>query len=157
MLLYALLYGFTNKCSRAFIKTDVSISKVYSSDDISLCPGSGILKTFVGSVLFPTIIGTGLKQFLQSFRAKNDLCNKSDQTYFSDTCTFTSAGPLGRYWNSRLSGSGFNTSLWAQQMLMHRKSYLISLFKSGIFSVFLKTSSAFLTIHIQRNSVMKSA
>ena len=56
------------------IKTDVIISKVQSSDDVSLCPGSGIFKTFAGNVLFRTIIGTGkknfLKQFLQSFRAK---------------------------------------------------------------------------------------
>ena len=43
------------------------------------------------------------------------VCKNSNQTCFSDT--LTSAGPL--------SGSGFNTSLRAQQMLMHRKSCLI--------------------------------
>ena len=56
------------------IKTDFIISKVHSSNDVSLCPGSGIFKTFAGNVLFWAITGTGkknfLKQFLQSFRAK---------------------------------------------------------------------------------------
>ena len=50
-------------------------------------------------------------------------CNNSGQTWFSDT--FTSAGPLGRCWLPHLSGSGFNTSLCAQQMLMHRQSCFI--------------------------------
>ena len=63
-----------NKHSGAVIKSNVIISKVHSSDDVSLCPGSGVFNTFAGNVLFRAIIGTGkkkfLKQFLQSFRAK---------------------------------------------------------------------------------------
>ena len=56
-------------------KTDVIISKVHSSDDISLCPGNSIFKTFAGDMhSFRAIIVTGkkhfLKQFLQRFRAK---------------------------------------------------------------------------------------
>ena len=94
-----LMHGFAVKHSGAVIKTDVIISKVFSTDDVSLCPGSGVFKTFAGNVLFRAIIGTGkknfLKQFLQSFRAKKMfLCNKSNQTCFSDA--LTSAGPLGR-------------------------------------------------------------
>ena len=120
-----LMRGFTNKHSGAVIKTDVIISNVHINDDVSLCLGSGVFKTFACNVLFRAIIGTGkknfLKRFLQSFWAKK--CNNSDQTCFSDT--LTSAGPLGRCWNPRLSGSGFNTSLGTQQMLMHRKSCLI--------------------------------
>ena len=54
---------------------------------------------------------------------KRFLCNNNDQTCFSDT--LTSAGPL--------SGSGINTSLGAQQMLMHRKSCLIPTFQNGSF------------------------
>ena len=45
------------------IKTDVIISKVHSNDDVSLCPGSGISKTFEGNVLFRAIIGTGKRTF----------------------------------------------------------------------------------------------
>ena len=89
-----------NKNSGATIKTDVIISKVHGSDDVSLCPGSGIFKTSAGNVLFRAIIGTDkkkfLKQFRQSFQAKkcfNVLCN-NDQTCFSDT--LTSAGSLKR-------------------------------------------------------------
>ena len=109
--------------SGAAIKTDDIISKVYDDVQLSLCPGSGIFKTFAGN-----IIGTGkknfLKQFLQSFQAKKMiLSNNSDQTCFSDI--LTSAGPRGRCWKLSLKGEGFNTSLGAQQMLMHRKSCLI--------------------------------
>ena len=85
-----------------------------------------------GNVLFRAILGTGkknlLKQFLQSFRAKNILCNNSDQTCFSDT--LTSAGSFGRCWNHHLSGSGINTSLGAQHILMHRKSCLSRIWNS---------------------------
>ena len=63
-----------NKHSGAITKTAIIISKVHISDDDSLCPWSGIFKTFAGNMLFRAIIGTGkknfLKQFLQSFRAK---------------------------------------------------------------------------------------
>ena len=97
---------------------------MHSSDDVSLCPGSGIFETFAGNVLFRAIIGKGKKNFLkQSFRAKkkNVLCNNSDQTCFSHT--LTSAGPLLRCWNPHLSGSSFNTSLETQQMLIAPKIY----------------------------------
>ena len=67
-----LMHGFA--VLRGRHKTDVIISKVHSSDDVSLCPGRGIFKTFTGNVLFRAIICIGknnfLKQFLQSFRAK---------------------------------------------------------------------------------------
>ena len=53
------------------------------------------------------------------------LCNNSDQTWFSDA--LTSARPLRGHQNPRLLGSGFNTALGVQQMLMHRKSCLISI------------------------------
>ena len=46
--------------------------------------------------------------------------------------TLTSAGPLSRCWNPRVSSSGFNISLGAQQMLMHRKSCLIPILYNGI-------------------------
>ena len=66
---------FTNKHTGAVIKTDVIISKVHSSDDVGLCPGSGVFKTFAGNMLFWVIIGTGkknfLKQFLENFQTKN--------------------------------------------------------------------------------------
>ena len=108
---------------QAVIKIYVIISKVHSCDDISLCSGSSIFKTFAGDMLFGALIGTGkknfFKHFLQSFRAKV-LCNNSDQTCFSDT--LTSAVPLGTSGDVEiLSGSSFNISLGAQQMLMHRK------------------------------------
>ena len=81
------------------------------------------------SLLFPVGGGGGARgKWLQMtrFRAKKMfLCNNSYQTCFSDT--LTSAGPLGMCWNPHLSDSGFNTSLGAQQMLMHRKSCLISI------------------------------
>ena len=54
------------------------------------------------------------------------LCNNSDQTWFYDT--FTSSGPLRRCWSPHLSGSGFNISLGAEGMLMHRKSCLIPIY-----------------------------
>ena len=97
----ARLCGVTNKHSGAVTKTDVIINKMHRSDDVSLCPGSGVFKMFAGNVLFRAIIGTCkknyLKQFLQSLQAKkktkkNILCNNNDQTCFSDT--LTSAGPL---------------------------------------------------------------
>ena len=53
---------FTNKHSGAVIKTDV-----HSSDDVSLCSGSGIFKTFTGNLLCRAIIGTGIKNFLEPF------------------------------------------------------------------------------------------
>ena len=78
-------------------KTDVIISKVHSSNDVGLFPGSSISKMFAGNMLFRAIIGTDkknfLKQLLQSFKEKNVLCNNSNQACFSDK--LTSAGPLG--------------------------------------------------------------
>ena len=44
----------------------------------------------------------------------------NDQTCFSDT--LTSARPLMGCKNPRLSGSGFNTPLGVQQMLMNKKN-----------------------------------
>ena len=101
---------------------------MHSSDDVSLCPGSSVFKTFARNMLFHAIIGTGkknfLKQFLPTFSCKIIfVCNNSDQTYFSDT--LTSAGPLGRCW------TGFNTSLRDQQMFTHRKSCLIPILKTS--------------------------
>ena len=51
------------------------------------------------------------------------LCNNNDQTWSSNR--LTSARPLGGRWNPRLSGSGWNTTLGVQQLLMHRKTCLI--------------------------------
>ena len=51
------------------------------------------------------------------------LCNNNDQAWFSDTL-LTCARPLGSL-NPCLSGSGFNTTLGVQQMLMHKKTCLI--------------------------------
>ena len=56
-------------------------------------------------------------------RDKMTLCNNNDQTWFSDT--LTSARPLGGRSTPRLSGSGFNTTLEVQHMIMHRKTCLI--------------------------------
>ena len=54
-------------------KTEVIISKVHSSDGVSLYPGSDVFKRSAGNMLFRANIGTGkknfLKQFLESFRA----------------------------------------------------------------------------------------
>ena len=84
---------------------------------------------------FSVIIGTGKKKLFETISPnisseKMFLCNNSDRTCFSDIVT--SAGPLGRplgrCWNPRLSGSGFNTSLGAQQMLMHHVWSLYSNF-----------------------------
>ena len=88
---------------------------MWHQDDVSLCPGSGIFKTFAGNMLFCAIIGTWKREHFETISPnfssnKMFLCNNSDQTCFSDT--LTSAGLLS---------SGFNTSLRAQQMLMHRK------------------------------------
>ena len=58
MLLMHGLCSFTNKHSGAVIKTDVVMSNVHSGDDVSLCPGSCVFKTFAGNVLFRAIIGT---------------------------------------------------------------------------------------------------
>ena len=55
------------------------------------------------------------------------LCNNNDQTWISET--LTSARSLGGRYNPRLSGSGFNSILWIQQMLMHRKTCLIPILK----------------------------
>ena len=41
-----LMHSFTSKHSGAVINTDVIISKVHSSHDVSLCPGSGVFKNF---------------------------------------------------------------------------------------------------------------
>ena len=59
-----------NKHSGAVINTDVTISYVQSSDDISLCPGSGVFKTFAGNVLFRAIIGTGKKELFETISSK---------------------------------------------------------------------------------------
>ena len=92
-------------------------------------------KKFAGNVLFRAIIRLGKKNTFRrispkfpSEKKKNALFNNSDPTCFSDT--LTTAWPLCGCWNHRMSGSGFNTSLGAQQMLMHRKSCLIPIFKS---------------------------
>ena len=39
-----------------------------------------------------------------------------------NTSRWTSAGPRGRCWDTSLKGQAFNTSRWAQQMLMYQKS-----------------------------------
>ena len=70
MLLMHGICGFTNKHSGAAIKTDVIISNVHSSDDVSHCPESDIFKTFAGNVLFRAITGTGRKTFLKRFLQK---------------------------------------------------------------------------------------
>ena len=54
---------------------------------------------------------------------KMTLCNNNDETWFSNT--LTSAKPLVCHLNPRLSGSGFNTTMGVQQILMHRKTCLI--------------------------------
>ena len=52
----------------SFVVLRISIiSKVHSSDDVSLCPGSSIFKTFADNVLFRTIIGIGKKNYLVNF------------------------------------------------------------------------------------------
>ena len=65
------LCGFTNKHSGAVKKTDVFISNVHCSDDVRLCPGSSVFKTFAGNVLFRSvaIIVTG-KDFLEAISPK---------------------------------------------------------------------------------------
>ena len=52
-----------------------------------------------------------------------NLCNNSDQTWFSNTLTF--ARSLGRCWKPRPTASLFNISLGTWQTLMHGISCLI--------------------------------
>ena len=59
-----------NKHSGAVIKTDVIICKVHSSDDVGLCPGSGVFKMFGGNMLFRAIIGTGKLKFFEAISPK---------------------------------------------------------------------------------------
>ena len=55
------------------------------------------------------------------------LCNKKDQTCFSDT--LTGARLLGAGKTLGFSGPGYNITFVAQQMLMQRKSCLIAVIK----------------------------
>ena len=64
---------------------------------------------------------------------KMTLCNNNDQTCFSDVLTY--ARPLRSRYNPRLSGSGFNTTLWVQQMLIHRKTCLIPIVINWSFTI----------------------
>ena len=101
---------------------------MHSSDDVSLCPGSGIFKMFTVNMLFCAIIGTGkknsLKQFLLSVRAKRCFYAViAIQHAF--LMHFNICWAPREVLNPRLSGTGFNTSLGAQRMLMHSKSCLI--------------------------------
>ena len=56
-----------NKHSGTVIKTEVILSKVHSSDEVSLCPGSDVFKTSAGNILFRANIGTGKKNFWKQF------------------------------------------------------------------------------------------
>ena len=103
----------------------------WRQNEVIICPGSGILKTFAGNVPFHTITGTGKNNFSKHFLKR----------LWVTKCFYTIIGTKHdfRYINiclaSRevlkicLSGAGFNTSLRAQQMLMHRKSCLILIIK----------------------------
>ena len=56
-----------SKHAGAVIKIDVIISKVHSSDDVSLCSGSGISETFAGNMLFGAITGTRKRTLISYF------------------------------------------------------------------------------------------
>ena len=58
-----------------------------------------------------------------------NLCNNSDQTWFSNTLTF--ARSFQRCWKPRPTASVFNISLGTWQTLMHGKSCLIPITKSA--------------------------
>ena len=94
---------FMYKHSGAITKSDVIISNLHSRKH-----------NFVTSKWSYQCIGTGkkdfTKHFLQCFWVTKFLCNNNDQTWFFDAFT---------------SGSDFNISLGAQQMLIQRKSCLI--------------------------------
>ena len=67
------ILGASRKLTSSSVTWPVANVISCRQDDVSLCPGSGVFKTFAGNVLFRAIIGTGKKnfskQFLQSFRA----------------------------------------------------------------------------------------
>ena len=63
------------------------------------------------------------KTYLQVFKREKDLVQK----WFSDT--LVSARPLRGSHYPRLSGLGFNNTLVLKQVVMHRKSRLIPIFK----------------------------
>ena len=50
-------------------------------NEVIICLGSGVFKTFAGNMLFRDVIGTGKNNFSQKFSSdKMFLCNNSDQT-----------------------------------------------------------------------------
>ena len=112
-----------NKHSGAVIKTSSSIKCTVAMTLVFALEASFSKRSQVMCFLAPLWVQvkrTFWSNFSKVFEWRKILCNNSDQRCFSDT--LTSAGPLGRCWNPRLSGSSFNTSLGIQQILMHRKS-----------------------------------
>ena len=94
----------------------------------ALGPGRWILKKnelpLVTAKRWQTIVPY-FSQILTNFSL--NLCNNSDQTWFSNTLTF--ARSLGRCWKPRPTASVFNISLGTWQTLMHGKPCLIPIIK----------------------------
>ena len=109
------------RMSSSLMCTEANIIS-WRQHDVSLCPGSGVFKTFASNMHFcaSTWKKKNLRHFLQSFRPR-----KCFYAIIAIKHAFLihKLGPSG--FNTSLSGSGFNISLMAQQMLMHRKWCLI--------------------------------
>ena len=98
----------------------------------ALGPGRWILK----KMSFPSLtakrwqtIVPYFSQILTNFSL--NLCNNSDQTWFSNTLTF--ARSLGRCWKPRPMASVFNISLGTWQTLMHGIPCLIPILSIHLF------------------------
>ena len=108
-----------NQMSSSLTYTASNVT-LWCQNEVIIWPGSGVFKTFLGNMPFRTIISTGKKNFwkqlLQSFPVTKYLYAIVAIRY-DFIIHLHLLGPL----DSR----GWNTSLGAQQMLMHRKSCLI--------------------------------
>ena len=93
------ILGPTQKLTSSSVTCTVANVISLRQHDVRLCPGSGVFKTFAGNLPFSASVEYTKKDLFDAFspkfsREKMFLCNKSDQTCFSDT--LTSAGLLGR-------------------------------------------------------------
>ena len=94
----------------------------------ALGPGRWILK----KMSFPSLTAKRWQTIVPYFSQiltifSLNLCNNSDQTWFSNTLTF--ARSLGRCWKPRPTASVFNISLGTWQTLMHGRPCLIPILK----------------------------
>ena len=101
---------------------------------IFICPRSGVFKTFAGNMSFRVIIGTEKKKKKKKKKnnfSKHVLPRRVIKCVYAIIAIKHDFLMLGPSRNRRLSGSCLNTSLWAQQMLICRKSRLIPIVKDA--------------------------